>query len=484
MKAACVILSLIAALVLIPRVGFAGRFNIRAELAAPEKNMPEPVPDHPAKAAVFLPHMSYVPYTPPTIPDALVALGEQDPEQGPEYALVVEKKSQTLHVFKAGQKVEEVLTLPCSTGENEGPKQVSGDGKTPEGVYFFTRHHPKSELTPIYGTHAFPLDYPNAWDANREKGGYAIWLHGTDKPLKPRESNGCVALNNDDLETLVPFIRLNHTPMVIDYEIRLAGPKELAEKKKKITAFVESWTQALNKGTYHEFLAFFSPDFFPDMSWWRVWQKKRGQFQKPGSPFGAAVDMLRIFYHQGVYLAVFRQVLRYAGGPSVAVGTKKLFIKDGESHLKIVAESFQGRASSGREDEKKQSPHPLILALDQLPRDPAEKEMVARFIDNWLKAWSSGDMDRYGRFYSDKFKSNGKTKNEWIAHKKRISENSTDVRVSREQDPDIKKDGPHIRVSFMQDYTSSQYSAKGKKSLVLEKNGDKYRIIREAWEKM
>ena len=463
-----------------PRAGFCGKRSIRAELAAPAKQPPKPVPDHPAKAAVFLPRASYVPYSPPQIPDALVALGGGDE---PEYALVVEKKSQTLHVFVAGKKVEEILTLPCSTGENEGPKTESGDKKTPEGVYFFTRHHPKSELTPVYGSHAFPLDYPNAWDMNQDKGGYAIWLHGTDKPLKPRESNGCVALNNQDLDGLAPLIRLNHTPIVIYHEITRADFRELAKKKEKITRFAKNWTHALNFGTYHEFLAFFSPDFFPDMSWWTSWQKRRGRLQKPGHFFGAAFDRLRIFYYQGVYLAVFRQFLKY-DGQTVPVGVKKLFVKDTKQGLQIKADSFQGRAFDGRGGEKSQTPHPMLSALAHLPQNPAEEEAVSRFIDDWLQAWSAGDMDRYGGFYADAFKSNGKTKKQWIAEKRRIAKRSTNVQVIREQGPEITKDGPNIRVTFLQDYTSGQYSAKGKKSLVLERHGDRYQIIREAWEKM
>ncbi|MBU2521702.1 MAG: L,D-transpeptidase family protein [Proteobacteria bacterium] len=86
-------------------------------------------------------------------------------EQGNEYAMVVEKDTQCLFLYKYDEKMyNEINRFKCSTGETPGAKSVSGDKRTPEGVYFFTQEYKKRDLAPIYGTRAFPTDYPNILD--------------------------------------------------------------------------------------------------------------------------------------------------------------------------------------------------------------------------------------------------------------------------------------------------------------------------------
>jgi murein L,D-transpeptidase YafK len=117
-----------------------------------------------------------------------------------EYAVIIEKKSQQLFLygFQDGE-FREILRFPCSTGKIPGRKTLSGDSKTPEGVYFFIKEHLDKDLSPIYGAKAFPIDYPNLMDRRKGRGGNSIWLHGTNKPLKKRDSNGCIVLEDADL---------------------------------------------------------------------------------------------------------------------------------------------------------------------------------------------------------------------------------------------------------------------------------------------
>ena len=124
------------------------------------------------------------------------------PKNGSDYALIVDKTCQEVYVYHRDDLSQPVKTYPCSTGGGIGPKTKKNDRKTPEGVYFITSAYDEAELTPIYGVYAFPIDYPNPFAKMEGKEGYGIWFHGLDKPLKPNDSNGCIAMNNWDISDL------------------------------------------------------------------------------------------------------------------------------------------------------------------------------------------------------------------------------------------------------------------------------------------
>ena len=103
-------------------------------------------------------------------------------------------------------------------GKNGTGKYVEGDQKTPIGVYFVTGFIPSEDLPDLYGDGAFPINYPNAWDRSHNRTGYGIWLHGTPSKFysrAPKDSDGCVIVSNNDLNTLSRFIDVGETPIVI-----------------------------------------------------------------------------------------------------------------------------------------------------------------------------------------------------------------------------------------------------------------------------
>ena len=88
---------------------------------------------------------------------------------------------------------------PVPPAKQPGQKLLMEIKKTPEGIYFLENEYDDRYLAPIYGKKAFTTDYPNYLDKKAGKNGSAIWIHGTNKQLKPRDSNGCVAMNNKDI---------------------------------------------------------------------------------------------------------------------------------------------------------------------------------------------------------------------------------------------------------------------------------------------
>jgi len=159
------------------------------------------------------------------VPASIVKLPEN------ENAIIVEKKSQTLflYTYKAGDLFVQ-LKVPISTGEEYGIKLKAGDKKTPEGVYFLKDEYEDKYLTPIYGKKAFPTDYPNLIDKRVGKNGSAIWIHGTNKKLKPMDSNGCIALENSNILKLSDYVKLDSTPVIMVEEIQTIDREMLVRR--------------------------------------------------------------------------------------------------------------------------------------------------------------------------------------------------------------------------------------------------------------
>ena len=162
----------------------------------------------------------------------------------------MEKETQQLFLYSCTGTFQEILRLNCSTGRVSGAKMVEGDNKTPEGIYFFTKIHENSELAPIYGIRAFVSDYPNFTDRSEGRGGSAIWLHGTNKILRDRDSSGCVALENENVEKLTQYITLNRTPLIIAQKLSYT-PNDPAMTE-ALQKFLSDWNNAVQSGSYSE----------------------------------------------------------------------------------------------------------------------------------------------------------------------------------------------------------------------------------------
>jgi lipoprotein-anchoring transpeptidase ErfK/SrfK len=168
------------------------------------------------------------------VPAAVIALPPN------RYAVLVEKQTQQVYVYRSGtdaQNLVPVFEATCSTGEMPGPKQVEGDKKTPEGIYFVLEVFDEKHLTPVYGSRALTTDYPNFFDQQQGKTGYAIWIHGTDKALKPMDTNGCVALENPDVAALARYVTPHVTPVIIQEKIQTIAPEDLAETRHVMVRF-------------------------------------------------------------------------------------------------------------------------------------------------------------------------------------------------------------------------------------------------------
>ena len=136
----------------------------------------------------------------------------------PMYLILVEKNLQRLRVLEFGNELRVVAEYPCATGENLGIKEIRGDSKTPEGIYFIIQIFRDTKIS-IFGDRAFQLDYPNFFDRKEGRDGDGIFIHGTNKALQPYSTNGCITLANHDLDALEQYINHLTTPVVIVPEL-------------------------------------------------------------------------------------------------------------------------------------------------------------------------------------------------------------------------------------------------------------------------
>jgi murein L,D-transpeptidase YafK len=162
-----------------------------------------------------------------------------------KHALVVDSRRSRLYVFEnVGGRPQFVADYYVTLGKNGVEKTREGDQKTPIGVYHVTANLPRQKLTDFYGSGAFPINYPNAWDKRLGRNGHGIWLHGTPSDTysrPPRASDGCIVLANADLDAVGRTLQVGLTPVIIADEIEwISASAQEAERQGLAQAF-EAW---------------------------------------------------------------------------------------------------------------------------------------------------------------------------------------------------------------------------------------------------
>ena len=215
------------------------------------------------------------------LPRQILALGKSV-----DKALLVDKKSNRLYVFekdKSGSRLQRVNDYYISTGKLVGDKNVKGDLRTPEGVYFVTSWLSPDKLPSKYGVGAFPVNYPNELDKHKGKTGYGIWLHGTDKGYysrPPRDSEGCVVLTNIDLESLKSEIKPGITPVVITDSVEWVDYASWQEERKGILKAVEGWRSDWESMNIDKYLSHYSKNFWSKTHNFKSWSARKRYLAK------------------------------------------------------------------------------------------------------------------------------------------------------------------------------------------------------------
>ncbi|RUM57954.1 MAG: hypothetical protein DSY60_03290 [Persephonella sp.] len=129
-----------------------------------------------------------------------------------------------------------------TSGEKAGNKWEKGDKKTPDGVYFPLYY--KTGLPKVYGSGAFPLNYPNVLDRYFfKKTGGGIWLHSSDRYsyISKYSSKGCVIMKEPDFLILKKYIKIKDTPVVITEDYEFIDRESFDKYQKRLLNFFMEW---------------------------------------------------------------------------------------------------------------------------------------------------------------------------------------------------------------------------------------------------
>jgi ketosteroid isomerase-like protein len=122
----------------------------------------------------------------------------------------------------------------------------------------------------------------------------------------------------------------------------------------------------------------------------------------------------------------------------------------------------------------------LTLASQEsvVSKDPAAA--ITDLLNQWAQAWSSRDIEAYGRFYGDAFKTGPhRSKAAWLKFRQSRIVGRSSIEVSIE-DLQVKAIEPNqAEATFVQNYASGSIKDRSQKTMRLEKTAEGWRIVSE-----
>jgi len=394
------------------------------------------------------------------IPDSILTLASG-------YVIVVDKQAQKMYVFHKNGDFSKVFEATCSTGKKPGAKQVSGDAKTPTGIFFATKILRNPGPRETYGSLAFPLDYPTLSDKIAGRDGYNIWIHGTTKQLSPSQSNGCVVLSDSDLQRLSNLIFFNKTPVVISEAITWVAPNKVSPAKDELESILVSWNKALIEGDIKKIDSLY-------LQGAEITGKKREALI---SKFKSIKPLNKHFVLQPRDISILKQdnIAVILFDQIVAVNNDNSFQG---SYNKLVLEKINNKWQIIDDVTTLAIRNKQLAQIDNQSKLPAT-DPARDLVNKWVTSWKSGDMANYRSCYAANFESKGMKLNDWVAHKASVRKYSKiiDIRV---EDLRISTEANNATAVFIQHYNSSTLTSKGKKKLELQKINGEWKIYRES----
>jgi murein L,D-transpeptidase YafK len=261
-------------------------------------------------------------------------------------AILVDKKTNTLSVTEYVDGAYKIVkTYHATLGKVEGDKMDESDLKTPEGIYTMTSRLTPPGLPRKFGVMAFPLNFPNTYDQLAGRTGNGIMLHATNEPdrlKKDYDSEGCIVVNNEELEEIRPHIRLGLTPILIFPELtdEYRNPGQNA----KLKTFFESWIKAWEAKDIDGYISHYHSDFSANGKDRDAWKAYKGQLNKQYKSIEIGPEDVRYYRHPKYSMITFTQNYhsKLANGSwgHRSRGTKILYVAEEAGEPKIIAETY------------------------------------------------------------------------------------------------------------------------------------------------
>ncbi len=384
----------------------------------------------------------------------------------PSVLLTVNKEEQQTFLFAQKSPLALLGKYTCTTGSKPGDKLRRGDLRTPEGVYFVEKRITSGLDFELYGGKAYPLNYPNPVDKLKGKTGSGIWLHGRGKPLVPRDTKGCVALDNKDLGQLEASLALG-TPVVIAREVDWSrGPSpEQEQAKTALVERVQDWAASWERKS-DDFFGFYDAERYT---------KSRGQ------AFRHFADHKRNVFSRTPWLQVLLHDIRVVEGPDYWVTYFQQYYRTPEIASQGLKRLYWQKDESGefRIVGREWSRRNLGLEEHYLERMRGE---LRSFVEEWRASWEKGNLDGYLSHYAADAEQGERSGREAIGrHKEGLWLNSPPEKV-QVASMDVRMHPEGLVVDFVQTYQSQDgFEDRGRKTLVVRPFDGEWRIVQEDW---
>ncbi len=368
----------------------------------------------------------------------------------PFSTFLVDKSAKKLFVAEVNDNIVTLVkNYNVLIGEKEGDKVRKGDKRTPEGIYFIQGFIPSSKLSHIYGDGAYILNYPNIVDRALKKTGHGIWIHGLDEKMKKTFTQGCVAMHNRAFDDLSKYIG-ESTPVVISNKLIFLNSSEYNKNKKKFLKFLNNFITTWEKGDFKKFKFFIHKKYLNNLKvgYGSFLKQKKLLFRKIKYR-KILTDNIKIFRENDSELLFdFKQF--YCATNISAYGEKKLYFFDN----KLIAEEY-------------------------LPKNKNiyVSKKINYFLNSWINAWESKNVELYKSFYSKRFKKFEM----WIKNKKNKFKKYRTIKVLI-SNIKIREISPtKYIVSFKQLYKTESYKDVGIKKIILAGCPGDFKILSESW---
>ena len=442
----------------------------------------------------------------------------------PKNYIAVDKKRQLLMVVNTQDETPVPSAYLCTTGQVPGNKQVEGDLKTPEGVYFVVKHIASGLDFAMYGHEAYTLNYPNPVDKLRRKTGHGIWIHGRGSEIAPLQTQGCVSLNNSDVSTIGLSINPG-TPVILSNSFNEQSLARSADKTAILKKQVISWANAWGKRSASFFDFYDSTSYSLATESFSAFRNNKEKLFKSLAWITTSVHDVQVLEGPNYWVTWFFQ--DYKAPNMETKGIRRLYWEEqADGQFKIIGMEWipglqmtgtvLAEAQTGGEEATpspvefpEQAPDPSrpvatapvmeslatekpviqpVTAADEPATNKAEKEAtlknhIAERIESWRQVWKEAkDVEAYMAFYASGAQQGNRIgKNAIRSQKARLWTNiqPTEI-VLTDFVITVKNDG--ITATMRQEYADSTgHSDKGTKTLRFINSNGMWLIKEELW---
>lgn len=269
---------------------------------------------------------------------------QMQPDQ--RYAIVVDTQRSRLYLYENDRSHDGrprfVADYYVTQGKLGADKVAEGDKKTPVGVYHVTANLPRQKLADLYGSGAYPLNYPNEWDKRQGRSGSGIWLHGTPSDTfarPPRASDGCVVLTNQDLDVVARNLQVGLTPVIISNSVEWLSLDDWSRERNELNRTIDAWRADWESRDTDRYLKHYSKRFQSGEQNFNEFAAQKKQVNAGKEWIKVKVDNLSVFRNPGkeeVVVVTFDQDYR-SNNLDNRMKKRQYWLRE-DGHWKIIYE--------------------------------------------------------------------------------------------------------------------------------------------------